>query len=122
MNPFAIGKILKDVLTYGPIILDTAEKIYKHIKIIYEKKNAKDQTNSTSTIDELNTKISQFEQNDLAQAKLLSDLAKQNDNLSKLTNALATRFLYAIIIASVSFILTIYLLIKMWFKAIHSTN
>ncbi len=113
MNPVAIGKILKEVLKYGPIVVEAADKIYEHIKRIIEKKNAKDQTTSTSTIEELDTKISQLEQNDLAQAKLLSDLAQQNDNLSKLANALANRFLFTIIIAGVSFILTIYLLIKM---------
>jgi len=61
---------------------------------------------------DLDKKISILEQNDLDQARLLSDLAQQNGSLSKLVNILAKRTLIAIIIASISFLITIYLLIK----------
>jgi len=61
---------------------------------------------------DLDKKISILEQNDLDQARLLSDLAQQNGSLSKLVNILAKRTLIAIIIASISFLITIYLTIK----------
>ncbi|NQU67826.1 MAG: hypothetical protein HQ510_07790 [Candidatus Marinimicrobia bacterium] len=111
MNPVAVGKILKEVLKYGPLISEAARTIYDNTKDMFGKKPNDSDPKSTISIQELDNKIGQLEQNDVNQTKLLSDLAQQNDNLSKLTSALATRLLYAIIIASVCLISSIYIII-----------
>jgi len=111
MNPATIGKVLKEVLKWGPVIAETAKKIYDNIKKM-RKESPQKESSTTITLDDLNKKISLLEQNDLDQAKLLSEMGQQNNNLSKLVNVLATITLYAIIIAGISLIITIYLLIR----------
>jgi len=111
MNPATIGKVLKEVAKYGPVIAEAAKQIYEHSKILFDKKSQTKTEKSEVSLVDLGKRVEQLEQNELNQAKLFSDLAEQNEKLSKLTNALATRFSISIIIASLSIILSIILLI-----------
>ena len=112
MNPALVFKIIKDVVTYGPAIKVTAEEIYKHTKTIYDKIQERKTGVKEPTIKDLNERIEQLEQNALEKAKLISDMANQIDNLSKLANVLAKRILFANTITLVSLALVIYLLVR----------
>ena len=112
MNLALVIKILKEVLKYGPATAEAAKIVYDNTKDMFGGKTKDGDSKSTISIQELYEKIDRLEQNDVNQTKLISDIAQQNDKLSILTSALATRLLYAIIIASVSFIISIYILIK----------
>jgi len=110
MNPTYV-KILKEVIKYGPLIAEAGKKIYDNTKDMFGRKSQQKGTTTSLTVQELDKKIAQLEQNDLEQAKLISDMAQQNENLSILANALAKRFWIAMIIASFSIILSLLLLI-----------
>jgi len=112
MTASTVIKVLKEVAKWGPVIAEAGKKIYDNTKEMFGNKPSQRENSTTITVQELDEKVSQLEQNDLDQAKLLSEMAQQTDNLSKLTNVLATRIMYAIIIASISLIITIYLLIR----------
>jgi len=64
------------------------------------------------TLQELEKRINILEQYDVEQAKLLSNISQAINSLSESSNILATRIIYIFCIASISFIITIYLLIK----------
>ena len=104
-------KILKEVIKYGPSIADAGKKIYDNTRHKFGNSSQQEKSASSITVLELDKKISQLEQNDLDQTKLISEMAKQNDNLSTLLNVLTKRLLFSISIASISFIISIYLLI-----------
>lgn len=112
MNPKTIKIIIELLKKWGPVIAATGIEIYNKTKERFGNKSAQRETSTKITVEELDIKVSQLEQNDLDQAKLLSEMAQQSDNLSKLTIVLATRIMYAFIIAGISLIIMIYLLIR----------
>ena len=112
MTALAVIRVLKEVAQWGPVIAEAGKKIYDHTSGMFGNKAALKKTALAVTLQELDKKVSQLEQNDLDQTKLLSDMARQTDNLSKLANVLATRITYAMIIAGISLVITVYLLIR----------
>ncbi len=112
MNAATVIKVLREVTHWGPLIAEAGKKIYEHTKGMFGDSIAPGKKTITVTVQELAEKISQLEQNDLDQTKLLSEMARQTDNLSKLTNVLIKRIRVAMMIAGISLLLAIYLLIK----------
>lgn len=104
-------KILKEVIKYGPLISDAGKKIYDNTKHMFGGGSQPGKLASSITVLELDKKISQLEQNDLDQTKLISEMADQNDNLTKLLNVLTKRLLFTAAIAGISLLISIYLLI-----------
>jgi|SRR5690606_6710605 len=112
MNLTAIIKVLKEVVKWGPLVAKAGSEIYDQTKEMFGNKASQTETSTTLTVQDLNKKIIQLEQNDLDQAKLLSEMAQQTDNFSKLTKSLAIRILYATIISSIALVIAVYLLIR----------
>ena len=112
MTALTVIKVLKEVAQWGPVIAEAGKKIYDNTSGMFGSKAALKKTSLAVTLQELDKKVSQLEQNDLDQTKLLSDMARQTDNLSKLANVLATRVAYTIIVAGISLVIAIYFLIR----------
>lgn len=112
MTAAAVIRILKEVTQWGPVIAEAGRKIYDHTQWMFGNKAALNKKSMTITVQELDKKISQLEQNDLEQTKLLSEMAQQTDNLSKLTSVLIRRVKYANIVAGVSLLMAIFLLVR----------
>lgn len=112
MTVAAVLKILKEVTQWGPVIADAGKKIYENTRVMFGDDILSKKPSLTVTLQELNRKVAQLEQNDLDQTKLLAEMAQQTDNLSKLTNVLITRTKYAFGIAGISLIIAIYLLMR----------
>jgi len=112
MTAAMVIKILKEVTQWGPVIAEAGKKIYNHTRGMFGNELSANKKSLTITLQELDRKVSQLEQNDLEQTKLLSEMAQQTDNLSKLSDALLSRVRYATIIAGLSLLLAIYLLIR----------
>ena len=112
MTVSAVFKILKEVTQWGPVIAEAGKKIYDNTRGMFGDKILPKKSSLAITVQELDKKVAQLEQNDLDQTKLLSEMAQQTDNLSKLTNVLVTRTKYAIIVAGISLLIAIYLLIR----------
>lgn len=112
MTVTTVIKVLKEVTQWGPIIAQAGKKIYDNTKGMFGNKNSIKKTSLAITLQELDKKVSQLEQNDLDQTKLLAEMAQQTDNLSKLANVLVTRIGYAIGMAGISLLISIYLLIR----------
>lgn len=112
MTAAAVIKILKEVTQWGPVIAEAGKKIYDHTQWMFRNTVPLNKKSMTITVRELDRKVSQLEQNDLEQTKLLSEMAKQTDNLSKLTNVLIRRVKYANIVAGVSLLIAIFLLVQ----------
>jgi len=112
MTALTVIKILKEVTQWGPIIAEAGKKIYDNTRGMFGDNIPLKKPSLTVTVQELDKKVSQLEQNDLDQTKLLSEMARQTDNLSKLTSVLATRIVYALSMAGISLVISIYLLIR----------
>jgi hypothetical protein len=112
MTAAMVIKILKEVTQWGPVIAEAGKKIYDHTQWMFGNKVPLNKKSMTITVQELDRKVSQLEQNDLDQTKLLSEMAQQTDNLSQLTNVLIRRVKYANIIAGVSLLMAVYLLVR----------
>jgi hypothetical protein len=112
MTVSAVIKVLKEVTQWGPVIAETGKKIYDNTRGMFGNKILPEKPSITITVQELDRKVAQLEQNDLDQTKLLSEMAQQTDNLSKLTNVLVTRIKYANIFAGTSLIIALYLLVR----------
>jgi len=112
MNAKSIGKILNEIIKWGPPIAATGKEIYDNIQGMFDNRTSSNTKPEGITLQGLDKKINQLEQNDLDQAKLLSEITQQTSNLSELSRALITRITFAIIIASISFIISLYLLIR----------
>jgi hypothetical protein len=116
MTVAAVLKILKEVTQWGPVIADAGKKIYDNTQGMFGDNILPKKPSLTVTVQELDRKVAQLEQNDLDQTKLLAEMAQQTDNLSKLSNVLVTRIRYANIIAGISLLMAIYLLIRSLFR------
>jgi hypothetical protein len=112
MTAAMVIKILKEVTQWGPVIAEAGKKIYDHTRGMFGNNVALNKKSMSITIQELDRKVFQLEQNDLDQTKLLSEMAQQADNLSKLTDVLITRVKYANIIAGISLLVSVYLLVR----------
>jgi predicted PurR-regulated permease PerM len=112
MTIAAVLKILKEVTQWGPVIAEAGKKIYENTRGMFGNDLLSKKPSLTVTLQELDRKVAQLEQNDLDQTKLLAEMAQQTDNLSKLTSGLVTRIKYAHITAAISLIIAIYLLMR----------
>ncbi|MCX6554970.1 MAG: hypothetical protein NTZ12_08160 [Candidatus Aminicenantes bacterium] len=112
MTVTTVIKVLKEVTQWGPIIAQAGKKIYDNTKGMFGNRSLLKKTSIAITLQELDKKVSQLEQNDLDQTKLLAEMAQQTDNLSKLANVLVTRIRYATGFAGISLLISIYLLIR----------
>jgi len=110
-------KIVKTIKKNKYLIIETTTAI----GTIYNTLKDRMKTHSITkpegiTLQGLNNRINQLEQNDLDQTKILSDISQEINNLSEISSNLSTRIIYIFCIASISFIISIYLLIKSFIK------
>jgi hypothetical protein len=112
LNILAVGRILKEVIKWGPPVSVAGKKIYDNVKIMFADKAAAKVKHDLSSADGLETRLAQLEQNDLEQAKLLSQVTQQTNYLSQLINILSRRILYIFILSFLAFIISIILLIR----------
>jgi hypothetical protein len=112
MTAFTVIRILKEVAQWGPLIAEAGKKVYDNTRGMFGSENALKKAPQTVTAQELHNKIARLEQNDLDQTKLIADMARQTDNLSKLIQVLATRLRLALIAAGLALLMAVFLLIR----------
>lgn len=105
----ALAKVpWKDILKYSPIIVETASKIYDTVRDYISPEEAKSRSRKTVSLGDLARRVQKLEVNELAQAELVQDIAKQlndialasnvTDNRSRITLASAlTAFVFSIL-------------------------
>jgi len=98
----------KPILPFIPSIIDTASKLYNTIKKSGNKNHASDI--STSVAD-LAKRVSSLEENEIAQAKLIKNMAEQLSNMTTAINLLSKRFTIALTLAIGAFIVIIIVLL-----------
>lgn len=108
---FPTKQVVDGLKKYGPAIVQGAWKIYEEVKKLRGKKSEPHNVTIKHNIDDIAERVNQLEQNEIAQAKLITDMAEQNNMLSQLAKVLVVRFQIAITIASISLITSILILI-----------
>ena len=116
MSIGSVGKILGEIVKWAPGIVSAANIIYRNIKeIVGNKSNATSKDNPI-TLNELDLKVDQFEQNSLEQAKLLSEMSIQLKNISDLAKVYSSRIRYLWILTILSISINTFLLIYIFSK------
>jgi hypothetical protein len=113
LNIVGFGKLLKEVIKWGPPVSLAGKKIYENVKNMFgEKKTVRVKTDIPPGNEGIEMRISQLEQNDLDQAKLISQITEQTSNLSQLIKVLSRRIIYIFILSLTAFAISLFILIK----------
>lgn len=91
------GKIAR----YGPSIISMAERIFTNLK------ESGETGEHALTADSLAERISALESNELQQAELISNLARQSNEIAAALRIVSRRILFAFLLSAAAFIISI---------------
>jgi len=101
----------KPILPFIPSIIDTATKLYDAIQKTSNKSSKKSHVIDLSTsVTDIAKRVSSLEENEIAQAKLVQNMAEQLSNVTTAINLLSKRIAIALTLAICAVFIAIFVL------------